>query len=315
MLKQKFYANGKLLLTGEYLILDGAVGLAVPTRYGQSLTVSENIFPNAIFDSEWFSFDEQDMEWFSCSFDSQNFRHTNESGESVGETLMKILTAARDLGAKIPAALDIETRLSFPRAWGLGTSSTLIYNIANWLKINPFSLLEKTFGGSGYDLACAGASSAILFDRKKGSPNWHEVHFEPPYADQLFFIYLGKKQNSREGIAHYRAKAAKLPPQYFDQISALSEAFLTEKEIKTVEKIILEHENLVADIIELPRAKTLFFADFWGEIKSLGAWGGDFVLATTDRSTAETSEYFYQKGFPTVLSFEEMILKSKNNTI
>ncbi|NJN33399.1 MAG: hypothetical protein HC817_03240 [Saprospiraceae bacterium] len=178
------------------------------------------------------------------------------------------------------------------------------------MKINPFQLLEKTFGGSGYDLACAGASTALLFDRKKGSPSWKEVHFLPPYAEQLFFIYLGKKQNSREGIAHYRAKAAKLPPQYFDQISALSEAFLTEKELKYAEKIILEHEHLIANIIELPRAKTLFFADFWGEIKSLGAWGGDFILATTDRSAAKTREYFYQKGFSTVLSFEEMILKS-----
>ena len=34
-----FYSNGKLLLTGEYFVLDGAKSLAVPTNCGQDLTV------------------------------------------------------------------------------------------------------------------------------------------------------------------------------------------------------------------------------------------------------------------------------------
>ena len=40
-LKQKFYSNGKLLLTGEYMVLDGAIALAIPTKFGQSLTVEK----------------------------------------------------------------------------------------------------------------------------------------------------------------------------------------------------------------------------------------------------------------------------------
>jgi len=40
---KKYFSNGKLLLSGEYLVLDGANALAIPSRYGQSLevTVSE----------------------------------------------------------------------------------------------------------------------------------------------------------------------------------------------------------------------------------------------------------------------------------
>lgn len=34
-----FKSNGKLLLTGEYLVLDGAVALALPTKMGQIMTV------------------------------------------------------------------------------------------------------------------------------------------------------------------------------------------------------------------------------------------------------------------------------------
>ncbi len=34
-----FRSNGKLLLTAEYLVLDGARAIALPTKLGQSLTV------------------------------------------------------------------------------------------------------------------------------------------------------------------------------------------------------------------------------------------------------------------------------------
>jgi len=34
-----FYSNGKLLITGEYLVLDGAKALALPTKYGQGQIV------------------------------------------------------------------------------------------------------------------------------------------------------------------------------------------------------------------------------------------------------------------------------------
>jgi hypothetical protein len=36
-MKKKFYSNGKLLITGEYLVLDGAKAFALPTKKGQNL--------------------------------------------------------------------------------------------------------------------------------------------------------------------------------------------------------------------------------------------------------------------------------------
>ena len=41
MLEQNFYSNGKLLLTAEYLVLDGAKALALPTKFGQDLEVKK----------------------------------------------------------------------------------------------------------------------------------------------------------------------------------------------------------------------------------------------------------------------------------
>ncbi|PIZ07449.1 MAG: GHMP kinase, partial [Flavobacteriaceae bacterium CG_4_10_14_0_8_um_filter_34_31] len=40
-MKTTFYGNGKLLLTSEYLVLDGAKALAIPTKYGQYLEVEK----------------------------------------------------------------------------------------------------------------------------------------------------------------------------------------------------------------------------------------------------------------------------------
>ncbi|MEQ3661167.1 MAG: GHMP kinase, partial [Flavobacterium sp.] len=42
-MKQTYYSNGKLLLTGEYVVLDGAKALAVPTKFGQSLSIESGI--------------------------------------------------------------------------------------------------------------------------------------------------------------------------------------------------------------------------------------------------------------------------------
>jgi mevalonate kinase len=309
MKKQTFYANGKLLLTAEYFVLDGATALALPTKFGQSLSISKNKKPNFAWDSEWISSDEKGHDWFSCGFDSENFTTAWSSGEDVGETLMTILKTAKSLNPRANFSSTLfETQLTFPKAWGLGTSSTLIYALSQYCAINPYVLLEKSFGGSGYDLACAGAKKPILFHRQNGKPTYKEIDFNPPFKDNLYFIYLGKKQDSREGIERYRDKVKGSSPQYFDEISALTYAFLAEKELGYFEKLIVEHEKKVANIIALPRAKALYFNDFWGEIKSLGAWGGDFVLATSNRSYDETKQYFETKGFSTFLKYVDMVL-------
>jgi len=39
---ETYRSNGKLLLTGEYVVLDGALSLALPTTLGQRLTVEKN---------------------------------------------------------------------------------------------------------------------------------------------------------------------------------------------------------------------------------------------------------------------------------
>ena len=101
--------------------------------------------------------------------------------------------------------LNFETQLEFPREWGLGSSSTLIASVARWAGIDPFQLLEDTFGGSGYDIACANSQHPVLFQRRQGQPSYVEVPYVPVFADHICFAFLGHKQDSRAGIARYTA--------------------------------------------------------------------------------------------------------------
>jgi mevalonate kinase len=310
MEKQRHYAHGKLLLTSEYFVLDGAEALAIPTRFGQSLQVTDSQQDTL----HWKSFDADGTLWFEGTFDSLDFNALTSSDASVGQMLSKILKTAKSLHHQRSDLhfsfknRAIETHLTFPRYWGLGTSSTLIYNIAQLFQVNPYDLLKDTFGGSGYDIACAGAHSAIVYNVKEGKHSYTSVDMQPEIKENLYFIYLDKKQNSREGIARYREKAQKLPPQYFEAFSIITQSMLIVTDLSIFEKLIIEHEKLVAAILELPRAKSLYFNDFWGEIKSLGAWGGDFVMATSDRDFYTTKQYFTAKGFNTIIPFHEMIL-------
>jgi hypothetical protein len=61
----------------------------------------------------------------------------------------------------------------------------------------------------------------------------------------------------------------------------------------------------MSEILSLAKVQDRLFPDFEGTIKSLGAWGGDFVLVLSqDNPTA----YFSEKGYTTILPYAEMIL-------
>lgn len=299
-------ARGKLLLTGEYFVLDGATALAVPVRYGQTLTVKPGNISGSL---HWNSLNPEGSCWFEAEFTGPDFQIRSASDENTAQTLAGILRACRRQNPSFFAenqSFQVTTQNDFPREWGLGTSSTLLAALARWAEVDPYQVLFETLGGSGYDLACAYAEGPILYRLKDQKPQVEPFLFAPAYADQLYFVFLGKKQNSREGIARYRERVVQ-NPVLIEKVSRLTQQFLKAQTLAELNSILLEHELLVSETIGLPRAKELYFNDFWGEIKSLGAWGGDFVLVTSARSEAETRQYFEQKGMQTFMPWRKMI--------
>lgn len=302
---KKFYANGKLLLTGEYLVLDGAKALALPTKHGQGLIVEEREQKGL----KWESYDEYGKCWFQHLY--QHFNTTNE--DAVVERLRLIMKTVQTLNPSFQHSNKVvSTHLTFSRDWGLGTSSTLISLISQWANVNPFELLQKTFGGSGYDIACATSNTSILYQLQKTGddtiPSYQSSSFNPRFKENLYFVYLGKKQNSRAGIKRYKTitenKAAAVK-----SISEITEQIQNVNTLLKFELLLKKHEKITSKQIGLPTVQSKHFEYYWGIVKSLGAWGGDFVLVTSHRSYEETKNYFNEKGFQTFLKYEEMILE------
>ncbi|WP_109851371.1 GYDIA family GHMP kinase [Aquimarina sp. AU58] len=307
-MKKSFYSHGKLLLTAEYLVLDGACALALPTKKGQWLLIEENDSSQII----WKSFDEEGHCWFetNLTLEDNTFKQTQDTSEenNIATILIDILNAAKELNPNFLSSgkgYRIESRLEFHKEWGLGSSSTLINNIAQWAKVNAFTLLEKSFGGSGYDIACAQHDSPILYKRNEGNPTVKAASFDPPFKENIFFIYLNQKQDSKASIKHYQA----LPLKDFDNaevaINEITSKILDCSTLDEFNTLLDLHEEIISKIIKTPTVKSTLFPDYPDSIKSLGGWGGDFVLVTGNSSEME---YFKKKGYHTILPYAEMIL-------
>jgi mevalonate kinase len=304
-MKETFYSNGKLLITGEYLVLDGATAFALPTKFGQNLIVEKNADQTI----KWKSFDVDGQIWFEESISFSEIKNEMpQEAETVKATLISILHQGYLLNPTFindKSGYTITTQLSFPKKWGLGTSSTLINNIAQWLQIDAFTLLNNSFGGSGYDIACAQNNNPILYHLKHGRPIVERVTFNPSFKENIYFVYLNKKQSSKIAIANYQNNKTKNINKSIDAINEITLEILQANTVDSFAQAIEKHESNISTILETTTVKKALFSDFNGQIKSLGAWGGDFILVLSEENP---TSYFASKGFETIIKYTEMIL-------
>lgn len=301
-MQSTFYSNGKLLLTGEYVVLDGATALAIPTKKGQSLSVKNSTTEDLI----WESFDFQETCWFSATFALPDLSIKETNNAEIAKTLVSILKETKKQNPNFLSdtiGASVRTHLDFPRDWGLGSSSTLINNIAQWAKVDAYSILRNSFGGSGYDIAVAQQKTPIFYTIKDNLPLVKNISLPWDFTNQLFFVHLNRKQDSKKGIAAY--KKMSVSKKQLTQITDLTRKLLVCYTLTDFENILKAHERIISEIIQTPTIKDQLFADYPGTIKSLGAWGGDFIL-TTGKLAA--MNYFKDKGYDTIIPFAEMAL-------
>ena len=307
----RFSAHGKLLLTGEYLVLKGAVALGLPTKLGQSMTVRHCERSDAMTQSDAIVWDasKPDGPWLSATLNPSSLDVIETNDPSKAEKLAIILKAVRQLNPHaFESGLRFETHLDFDPSWGLGSSSTLLSNLAQWAGVNPYELLQMTFGGSGYDIACATADSAIHYRLDNGQPLVQPMAFQPPFADHLYFVYQGKKQHSSNEVKKFNQqwKQADLASEV-QTISELSMALPTVTYFEDFCTLLQVHENILARCLDREPIQRQF-PDFNGVLKSLGAWGGDFLLAASEMPCNEVKAYFNDKGLSTILKYQDLIL-------
>ncbi len=322
-MNQQFRSNGKFLLTGEYLVLKGATALALPLKLGQSLDVvtsdkDENrIYWNAYKKSTDNGQQTTDtvhnsQPWFSVVLDKTDFSVIETDDKEKAERLSNILSKVRSLNDDVfndTHDYIFSTLLDFDPQWGLGSSSTLINNISEWANIDPYLLLDSTFKGSGYDIACAKEQSPIFYQidsqQSTDSRQIRPADFNPEFKDNLYFVYQGHKQNSANEVKAFLNKENNIENE-IKSISEISEIMPDLKTSRDFCYFIKVHEEIMERCLDQKRIKK-YYSDFEGEMKSLGAWGGDFFLAATEWDEQRIRNYFENKGLNVILRYDDII--------
>jgi len=308
-----FYSNGKFLITGEYLVMYGALSLAVPLKFGQSLRITESESSGII---HWKSFVEGKL-WFESAFTNDLKKTISTNDSSKAEFLLNLLRAANHLNLALlgnSQGFEVVSEADFNINWGLGSSSTLISNIAYWFDIDPFNLHFKNSKGSGYDIACARSGKPILYQLNQKQPVITQVDFIPGFKEQLYFVYLGKKQRSDESILHF-ADRTKPTKNQIDQITAITQNILSASTLQDFRKLTDEHERIISDLLKMQPVRELYFSDLDGSVKSLGAWGGDFVMIAWEHGFEQLKNYIESKGLKTIFRFGDMVLHDDGTTM
>ncbi len=299
----EFYSNGKLLISGEYLVLKGSLALAVPVNFGQNLIFSHNINDGL----KWKTFVKGRL-WFYAEFSKSDFEIIHSTDDRIAQYISRLLFEADILsGGKLPKdQVYIATEVDFDMEWGLGSSSSLISNLAYWAGVDPYELHFKVSKGSGYDIACARNDKPLFFQNINRKIKVEDVDFNPSFTDNLYFAYLGQKQNSAKSVKKFILEK-EVGISVIDEISEISRKMATVNKLGDFEYYIRSHEDIISKVLKQEKIKVSNFSDFDGEIKSLGAWGGDFALATFKGPTEDLKKYFSGKGLDVVFEFDKMV--------
>jgi hypothetical protein len=119
---------------------------------------------------------------------------------------------------------------------------------------------------------------------------------------------LGKKQQSHQSIKDFNDKLAGRESEIM-RISDISTELTSAYDLEKFELLIDEHEKIMSGILESPDVKQTAFPDFPGAVKSLGAWGGDFILMTWRDGFDELKKYLQTKNLNTVFKYDEIVLE------
>lgn len=305
-MEHPFYARGKLLLTSEFMILHGAKALAVPLTVGQSLGLVRKKELGVL---HWIA--KYDGEtWFETTLTLEELVIKESSSRDKSENLVHMLKKLLEIKPGFMEQLcahDVVTRLEFDPGFGFGSSSTLTALLAQWAEIDPMQLHFGISKGSGYDVACASAWSAILYQVINEMPVVQSVDFQPAFMENMWLVYLGHKQVSSKSVAAFLNNYE--PAQ--DDIalySALTCEMLKAKTADEFGALMVKHEERLSEILQMPVLKEERFYDLDGYVKSLGAWGGDFALLVTEWGEEKLSSYLQKKEIDKWFSYAELVL-------
>ncbi len=197
---------------------------------------------------------------------------------------------------------EVETQLEFEPEWGLGSSSTLLVNLSKWTGADPYEIQKKHFHGSGYDIATGINAAPTVYRLEKEQPIATKIEWNPPFKDDLLFVYSGQKKISREAVKRFKCEEVQY--EMLHKISRITDAVIECQTLDEFMEWMKIHEEITGELLhQAPIIR--HFPDFQGTIKSLGAWGGDFFLAA---GKEDLRTYFSNKGYHTMFHWDQIIL-------
>lgn len=271
------------MLAGEYAVMCGVEALALPVRAGQWQHVWE-MPAKGVSKLVWQSKDADGSVWFECRVDTDIMHVSETTSETYSDTLLRLLFCIKEQKPELflHKNIRIETECEFNRSFGLGSSSTLVCNLAKWSGVNAHLLQERAFGGSGYDVAVGNLGRPLVYWLENNESNWSSWQLPPDFTDDWYLAFPGEKQNSRDSLAGVKAQLDKMSNDValLQQMNACIQAIKSPRSLPMLEAMLEMWQALLSQRLDLPRPyETLGLSPVKGGLcKYLGAWGGDVLL-------------------------------------
>ena len=280
---KSYFSHGKILLAGEYAVMCGVEALALPVKAGQWQHVWE-MPAKGVSKLVWQSKEADGTVWFECRIDTDIMHVSETDNTAYSDTLLKLLLHIKEQKPDffLHKNIRIETECEFDRTFGLGSSSTLVCNLAKWSGVNAHDLQERVLGGSGYDIAVGNLGKPLVYWREQSEPNWSAWQLPVDFTQHWYLAFPGKKQNSREALNDVKKQLEIIQTDValLQQMNACIQAIKTPRSLPMLEAMLEMWQALLAQRLDLPRPyETLDLSPVRGGLcKYLGAWGGDVLL-------------------------------------
>jgi hypothetical protein len=297
-----YHSNGNLLLTGEYLISQGAEAIALPLKKGHTLAVTPIHGKKIIWESVY----NQETKTKTI-LKSDDFEITQTNNENSAKFVQHILRKAMD---HLPSlshlpGYHVKAFHDYPEFLRFGSESALIANITNWFNINPFRFSREISPGLQYGIACAKSNKPILYQLTNKYPDYREINLDLPFKENIYIVYTGHNPDSY----NKKKETQKYPDHHevFPKIREINKRIIKSRAHEEFENALLEHEKLLSGVLTKERLQERIFQDFPGIIKPLNEWNGELILVTWKGDKNELHEYFAPYNIQTIFSWDELV--------
>lgn len=298
MESRSVFSHGKLILMGEYAVMHGADAICLPLNTGQRFMSS----PSDDGKIHW-QWSYKDILMAGFFADAETLTQTSEVTGNVFWPIDLINLIRKSNPDFLKNGARLEFHNLFPPRWGLGTSSATISSLCRLAGVDPFKINQDLTGGSGADIATAISDKWILY-RKGITPQIWTIPVNYRFAENTWFVYSGKKQQTATHISKVSTLFEREPGSWAP-VNEFVYRFIAATTLPELMKIVYDHELFIAEATGLLSIRYRF-PDFPGTIKSLGAWGGDFFMVLSQQNDEFVKNYFNQKGFRDVFSWQQL---------